>query len=251
MSSQQKMDSNFSRSELELIFKKRPDLKTLDISIDWIIVDFLKLHNVDIVPATSNIQPSKLTNAVMGLAGGPAATFMNASLTGQQKSVAIQEWTSWKQWALGHPDWLKYKDERTKEIEDRNEKIAQLAVDQDVIKEMNLIISASKEEKQIQKKQAYIALLIVIGSTVAIAILPLLIIALNNTYNPYVIKQIERKKIEEIKREEAEERILRNMQELEAKKEEEERIRRQQQELRDQQIGKPEPFVDDLPLPNN
>ena len=116
---------------------------------------------------------------------------------------------------------------------------------------MNLIISASKEEKQIQKKQAYIALLIVIGSTVAIAILPLLIIALNNTYNPYVIKQIERKKIEEIKREEAEERILRNMQELEAKKEEEERIRRQQQELRDQQIGKPEPFVDDLPLPNN
>lgn len=236
---------------MELIFKKRPDLKILEIGIDWIIVDFLKLHDVDIVPATSNIGPSKLTNAFMGLAGGPAATFMNASITGQQKSAAIQEWTSWKQWALGHPDWVGYKDERIKEIENRNEKIAQLVVDPDVIKEMNLIISASKEVKQIQKTQSTIALLIVIGGTVALAILPLLVIALNNTFNPYVIKQIEREKIEEIKREEAEERILRNMQELEAKKEKEERIRRQQQELRDQQIGKPEPFVDDLPLPNN
>jgi len=202
MSSQQKMDSNFSRSELELIFKKRPDLKTLDISIDWIIVDFLKLHNVDIVPATSNIQPSKLTNAVMGLAGGPAATFMNASLTGQQKSVAIQEWTSWKQWALGHPDWLKYKDERTKEIENQNEQIAQLVADPDVIKEMNLIISASKEEKQNQKKQAYTALLIIIGGTLALSILPLIIISQINRFNPEVQERIEaEKRFEQINRE--------------------------------------------------
>lgn len=193
MSSQQNMDSNFSRSELELIFKKRPDLKTLEISIDWIIVDFLKLHNVDIVPATSNIQPSKLTNAVMGLAGGPAATFMNASITGQQKSVAIQEWTSWKQWALGHPDWLKYKGERTKEIEDRNEKIAQLVVNPDVIKEMNLIISASKEEKQIQKKQAYIALLIIVGPVVLLSFGMVLVNALN--YTPS-FEQINRERIQ-------------------------------------------------------
>ena len=193
MSSQQKMDSNFSRSELELIFKKRPDLKTLEISIDWIIVDFLKLHNVDIVPATSNIQPSKLTNAVMGLAGGPAATFMNASLTGQQKSVAIQEWTSWKQWALGHPDWLKYKDERTKEIENQNEKIAQLLVDSEVIKEMSLIISASKEEKRTQKKQAYIALLIICGAPVILAISIVVINALNYTQS---FEQINRERIQ-------------------------------------------------------
>ena len=187
------MDSNFSRSELELIFKKRPDLKTLEISIDWIIVDFLKLHNVDIVPATSNIQPSKLTNAVMGLAGGPAATFMNASITGQQKSVAIQEWTSWKQWALGHPDWLKYKDERIKEIENQNEKIAQLLVDSEVIKEMHQIISTSKEEKRIQEKQGYIALLIILGAPVLLAIGFVVIIALNS--NPS-FEQINRERIQ-------------------------------------------------------
>ena len=187
------MDSNFSRSELELIFKKRPDLKTLEISIDWIIVDFLKLHNVDIVPATSNIQPSKLTNAVMGLAGGPAATFMNASLTGQQKSVAIQEWTSWKQWALGHPDWLKYKDERTKEIENQNEKIAQLLVDSEVIKEMHQIITTSKEEKRIQEKQGYIALLIICGAPVILAISIVVINALNYTQS---FEQINRERIQ-------------------------------------------------------
>jgi hypothetical protein len=191
------MNSNFSKSEIELIYKKRPDLKTLDISIDWIIVDFLKLHNVDIVPATSNIEPSKLTNAVMGLAGGPVATFMNASLTGQQKSVAIQEWTSWKQWSLGHPDWAGYKDERIKEIENQNEKIAQLLVDPDVIKEMSMIISASNIEKQTQKNQAYKVLLIIFGAPVVFAISIVIINALNYTFNPTVIKQLETEKARE------------------------------------------------------
>ena len=188
------MISNFSKNEIELIYKKRPDLKTLDISIDWIIVDFLKLHNVDIVPATSNIEPSKMTNAVMGLAGGPVATFMNASLTGQQKSVAIQEWTSWKQWTLGHPDWVGYKDNRIKEIENNNEKIAELHIDPEVIKEMNLIISASKDEKQIQKNQANKALLIIFGFPVVLAISMVLINALNYTFNPEVKKQLETEK---------------------------------------------------------
>ena len=108
-----RMNSNFSKSEIELIYKKRPDLKPLEIKIDLVIVDFLKLHDVIIEPKNSNnIMPSNSTNALMGLAGGTALVFMNASITGQQKSVTTQEWISWKQWAMGHPDWPSYKDER-------------------------------------------------------------------------------------------------------------------------------------------
>ena len=118
---------------------------------------------------------------------------MNASLTGQQKSVAIQEWTSWKQWALGHPDWLKYKDERTKEIENQNEKIAQLLVDSEVIKEMHQIITTSKEEKRIQEKQGYIALLIICGAPVILAISIVVINALNYTQS---FEQINRERIQ-------------------------------------------------------
>jgi len=96
--------------------------------------------------------PSNSTNALMGLAGGSALVFMNASLTGQQKSVTTQEWISWKQWAMGHPDWPSYKDKRKELIESHNRKIAQLLVDPDVIHEMNNIIVALKDQEQSQRK---------------------------------------------------------------------------------------------------
>lgn len=148
-----KMISNFSKSEIELIYNKRPDLKPLEINIDLVIVDFLKLHDVIIEPKSSNnIMPSNSTNALMGLAGGTALVFMNASITGQQKSVTTQEWISWKQWAMGHPDWASYKDKRKELIESHNRKIAQLLLDPDVIDEMNKIIVAVKIQEQFQRK---------------------------------------------------------------------------------------------------
>ena len=147
------MISNFSKSEIELIYNKRPDLKPLEINIDLVIVDFLKLHDVIIEPKSSNnIMPSNSTNALMGLAGGTALVFMNASITGQQKSVTTQEWISWKQWAMGHPDWASYKDKRKELIESHNRKIAQLLLDPDVIDEMNKIIVAVKIQEQFQRK---------------------------------------------------------------------------------------------------
>ena len=148
-----KMISNFSKSEMELIYKKRPDLKPLEINIDLVIVDFLKLHDVIIEPKSSNnIMPSNSTNALMGLAGGTALDFMNASITGQQKSVTTQEWISWKQWAMGHPDWPSYKDQRKELIESYNRKIEQLLVDPDIINEMNRIIMALKDQAQSERK---------------------------------------------------------------------------------------------------
>jgi len=71
------MGSNFSLSEMEHIYEKRPDLRPLEINIDLVIVDFLKLHDVIIEPKSSNnIMPSNSTNALMGLAGGSALVFL-------------------------------------------------------------------------------------------------------------------------------------------------------------------------------
>jgi hypothetical protein len=114
-----------------------------------VIVDFLKLHDVIIEPKSSNnIMPSNSTNALMGLAGGSALVFMNASLTGQQKTVTNLEWISWKQWAMGHPDWLPYKDKRKELIEIHNRKIVQLLENPDVINEMNKIIAVIKDKEK-------------------------------------------------------------------------------------------------------
>lgn len=86
----------------ELYVEKLPPL-------DSLVVEFLRRHDVTIKPVSSNTSPSRATNALMG-AMGPLAIGMNMAITQQQKGAALQEWTSWKQWALSHPDWPAFKD---------------------------------------------------------------------------------------------------------------------------------------------
>lgn len=78
-------------------------------SLDDIISEYLKQHDVFIEPVSSNTQPTRATNALMGAVGGPMAAGMNQGLTTQAKSAALQEWTSWKQWALGQADFAAFK----------------------------------------------------------------------------------------------------------------------------------------------
>ena len=78
--------------------------------LDSIVCEFLKEHDVHVTPVASNIQPSRLTNAAMG-AISPYAVAANTAVTQQQKAAALQEWTTWKQWALSHSDFPAFKEQ--------------------------------------------------------------------------------------------------------------------------------------------
>ena len=75
--------------------------------IDTVVVEFLHLHGVEATPVSSDINPSRATNALMG-AISPYALAENTHMTQRQKTAALQEWTSWKQWALSHADWADF-----------------------------------------------------------------------------------------------------------------------------------------------
>lgn len=66
-------------------------------------------HHVKTTPVSSCTGPSRGTNALMGAVGGPLAMGMNAALTNQQKSTQLQEWLTWKTFALQQPDFPAYK----------------------------------------------------------------------------------------------------------------------------------------------
>ena len=78
-------------------------------SVDEVVSSFLRKHDVFVTPVGSNISASPLTSGLMGGLGGPMAVGMNQALTAQTKGAALQEWTSWKQWALSHQDFKEYK----------------------------------------------------------------------------------------------------------------------------------------------
>ena len=77
-------------------------------SIDAIVSEYLRQHDVNIKPVSSDLQPSRLTNAAMAAMGAGYAA-ANTHLTVQKNSAALQEWTTWKQWALSQPDFKDFK----------------------------------------------------------------------------------------------------------------------------------------------
>lgn len=94
------------------LVKRHPELAHDPMpSVDEMVVEFLRRHDVFVKPVGSNINASSGANALMGAVGGPMAVGINQALTAQAKGVALQEWTSWKQWALSHSDWPDFKND--------------------------------------------------------------------------------------------------------------------------------------------
>ena len=93
---------------------------------DQLVVLFLREHDVDARPPAGTKTGDAISGAFFG-AVGPAASFAGSHLRQQEKIAAMQEWTSWKQWALGHADWPAFK-EKVKQDYDNNQKVIDEAV---------------------------------------------------------------------------------------------------------------------------
>ena len=97
-------------SDLALILKLFPECPRVEQlpAIDVVVCEYLRRRDVNITPVSSDLQPSRMTNAVMG-AMGAGYLAANTHLTVQQRSAKLQEWTSWKQWAMSQPDFHDFK----------------------------------------------------------------------------------------------------------------------------------------------
>jgi hypothetical protein len=77
--------------------------------IDSLISSFLRQFDVIISPPKGSMELGPLMRGFYG-AVGPAAYAAGQHLHSQFKSTEIQEWTTWKQWALDHRDWPAFRD---------------------------------------------------------------------------------------------------------------------------------------------
>ena len=107
------MDKKWKQSELNRIYRDHPELKPLPVkSLDTVVIEFLKLHEVEVMPPKNSRAGGAIAGAITG-AFGPDVGGDAFLIQGQNKQTKLQEWTSWKQWALSHKDFPEFKKKLT------------------------------------------------------------------------------------------------------------------------------------------
>ena len=133
----------YSKSQLNLIYDKKPELiKKPEPTLNDAIVAFLKKYEVFVSPPKSNRAiDGAITGAVTGISGADVGGDM-AMIQGQNKQTKLQEWTSWKQWALDQKDFPKFQTDFFNEVDEYNKNIDRKLEDPKVQKELDKIFSA-------------------------------------------------------------------------------------------------------------
>ena len=127
----------YSNSQLNIIYDKRPDLiQKPEPTLNDAIVAFLKKYEVFVTPPKGNrVIDGAITGAVTGMAGADVGGDM-AIIQGQNKQTKLQEWTTWKQWALDHKDFEAFKGDKIDMPKAHNSKILESLKDPKVQKEL-------------------------------------------------------------------------------------------------------------------
>ncbi len=91
------MTKEWKQSELTRIYRDNPELKKVPlVGLDVIVVEFLKLHDVEArPPKNTSRRDGAIAGAITGMAGADVGgdAFL---IQGQAKQTQLQEWTSWK-----------------------------------------------------------------------------------------------------------------------------------------------------------
>ena len=140
----------YTNSQLNIIYDKRPDLiQRPEPTLNDAIVAFLKKYEVYVNPPKGNSAiDGAITGAVTGIAGADVGGDM-AMIQGQNKQTKLQEWTSWKQWALDHKDFPKFQTDFFNEVDEYNKNIDRKLEDPEVQKELDELFTEDAKMKRI------------------------------------------------------------------------------------------------------
>tara|TARA_B100000886_G_C20299346_1_gene438995 strand:- start:40 stop:615 length:576 start_codon:yes stop_codon:yes gene_type:complete len=174
------LDKYIERKIPELRLEPKPTL-------DEIICAFLETFEVYVKPITTrtrNIAGSAVSGAITGMAGADVGGDAYL-IQGQNKQTAIQEWTKWKQWALSHPDFLDYKQEILFKYEDRAYEVNELIKTPEMKEKIAECKKQFHKEKKEEKKLVFIALSLLLGIPLAVALVFSSIASIGNIINEF------------------------------------------------------------------
>ena len=140
----------YTDRQINIIYDNRPDLiQKPEPTLNDAIVEFLKKYEVYVTPPSGNRAiDGAITGAVTGMAGADVGGDM-AMIQGQNKQTKLQEWTSWKQWALDHKDFPKFQTDFFNEVDEYNKNIDKKLEDPEVQKELDKLFTEEAKMKRI------------------------------------------------------------------------------------------------------
>ncbi len=178
--------------EWERIYEKRPDLRKVpEPSLDSVIMEFLKQYEVYVKPASTgehNRAADAVMGGLMGGLGGPAAVGLDSGLRNQEKKAAVQEWTQWKQWALGHEDFPAFREAFKGKTQKHNANVDELLASDLVREEIKHIL----EEQERLEKSDLVVIKWMIFILLPIALITTIFIGLTTTIRETEQERIER-----------------------------------------------------------
>ena len=154
----------YTQDQIKFIQKNKPEfiLKAVP-SLDGVVVEFLKKYEVYVQPPQNrNVAEGALTGAITGMAGADVGGDM-AIIQGQNKQTKLQEWTTWKQWALDHKDFEAYRTEKIDMPKAHNSKILESLKDPKVQKELEPLMKEFSEAQKKEEKETLNAIFLFFG----------------------------------------------------------------------------------------
>ena len=149
------MTKEWKQSELTRIYRDNPELKKVPlVGLDVIVVEFLKLHDVEArPPKNTSRRDGAIAGAITGMAGADVGgdAFL---IQGQAKQTQQQEWTSWKQWALSHNDFPEFKQKFNGEAEAKNKEIDEKLAEPAFVEKWEAYFKKVNDEESIRKVKA-------------------------------------------------------------------------------------------------
>tara|TARA_A100001011_G_scaffold304344_1_gene318633 strand:+ start:28 stop:633 length:606 start_codon:yes stop_codon:yes gene_type:complete len=154
----------YTQDQFKFIQRKKPEFNLKPVpSLDGVVVEFLKKYEVYVQPPKNrNVAQGAITGAVTGLAGADVGGDM-AIIQGQNKQTKLQEWTTWKQWALDHKDFEAYRAVKIDIPKSHNSKILESLKDPKVQKELEPLMKEFSEAQKKEEKETLNAIFLFFG----------------------------------------------------------------------------------------
>ena len=162
----------YTKEQFNFIQKKKPEFKLKPVlSLDGVVVEFLKKYEVYVEPPQNrNAAEGAITGAVTGLAGADVGGDM-AIIQGQNKQTKLQQWTTWKQWALDHKDFESFRAEKIDMAKSHNSKILESLKEPKVQKELEPLLKEFIEVEKKDDQENREAALVIFGAIFVLALL--------------------------------------------------------------------------------
>ena len=150
----------WTEDQLAIISAEREDLRILPYNVDIIVMEFLRLYDVNVQPTDVGIWNGwdtlaaldtvlNLTRGTNSIASSLLFSSRSMQLTQGSKQGA-EDWTTWKKWALDHEKFEEFRTTRVKEIKDYNNSILEKINNVDS-KELNEVIAKYNQRESDRK----------------------------------------------------------------------------------------------------